>query len=465
MGDKKGIFSTWLKQFLLLVFTQSFQAIFMTFSLAVMAQLISGVSSNNTGLADDNFMIKAVNAVSFVDGGLDIDPKSRTKYFICSIIAYVSITAIVKMEKLIKQLFGVEDSPLIGDMGKNMKDLMHGARHMMSMAGRINEVRNGLSNAKSAVDKENKIKKRKEMAGYFGKGVPPTNSLEQGNANGMKALGEKVADAVDKAADNKNGENQNGGNQNNALPPYEDEESRLKALRESHKHIDWDDDLRFNDDGSIRSDEQYHEAKVRQAEGAYDLAKRKAVLQTLSTIGSIGVANGASDSFDEAMASADHLDKAVMGVANKVAVHQNKKFQGRNAVEAIKESAKKEADAIAKAHEEIDKSIADSVKKGNPQPSASDIKAAKDAATASIQKSAQSTRKMYASIAKDYDKTFSEKLSATIDEKAKAWKEAANISVNTLAGGPSGASKSERDLIKQARKESASAAKNINNNK
>lgn len=421
MGDKKGIFSTWLKQFLILVFTQSFQAIFMAFSLAVMANIISGVS-----------------AVKFKDGTMDaLGDASRTKYFICSIVAYVSITALVKMEKVVKQIFGVEDSAFLGDMNKNMKELMHGARHMMSLANRVKETKDGIKSARENVAKQKKIYDRKKAAGLFDKtggGMPGSSSLE-GGKGGIKALGDKIADSIDSAAGSGSG----------------------SGSGKKHKDIDWGDDSKFDSKGNLLSEEDQQKRKIFEANSQYDLAKRKAVLQTLSAIGSIGVANGASDTFDEAMASADVMDKALMYGGKKIAESQNKRYQGREAVKEISKSIAQEQEAVQKVVDDIRKSAMDDIKNGID--SSVDRIATERNATAEIRRTSQATREMFADLSKDYDKTVGERMSAAFEEKAKAWKEAGRTTISTVTGGPR-STKSERDAIKKVK---AQAEKNTNN--
>lgn len=91
MKDKSsGIFSSWLQNFATLVFTQSFHAIFLVFVLKMM----STVSSESNNLTNIN------------DGML-------------AIVSIAGSMAIIKLEKLIKQLFGINDSKFMGGLGAN----------------------------------------------------------------------------------------------------------------------------------------------------------------------------------------------------------------------------------------------------------------------------------------------------------------------------------------------------------
>lgn len=93
MKDKKsGIFGSWLQNFAMLVFTQSFHAIFLV------------------------FVLKMMSVVSAQAAGASIIDKTT------GILAVVSIAgsmALIKFEKIIKNLFGINDSKFMGDLAGN----------------------------------------------------------------------------------------------------------------------------------------------------------------------------------------------------------------------------------------------------------------------------------------------------------------------------------------------------------
>lgn len=373
-NNKQGIFSIWLKQFSALVFTQSFQAIFMMFSLQVMAKCISNVSDIT------------VKSDSFTANG--------TGYFLCSIIAYVSVTALVKMEKLIKQLFAFEDSPLLGDMSKNMRELMHSAKHLTDMGGRLKNAGQGLASAKSEAGKQRKIYDRKKAAGLFKDVV----------SDGSKALG--GAGSVGKGLPSgKGGE----------IEANINASDLGKAISGALKRGDdyWADDSRFGKDGRELTEEQQQKLRMYRADQQYDMAKRNAVIQAMSTVASLGVANGASDSLEETLHTANYLDRAIMAGGKRVAAHQSNKATEKVIAKEIEDTNK-----------QIDQIKADAVK---------NMRSGKSGSFSAAQAQKKSLDSYNSALA-DMTSTMNTKMSEEIADAAKSWADFAKTSAKTVRG-------------------------------
>ncbi|MEG1008339.1 MAG: hypothetical protein RSE41_02770 [Clostridia bacterium] len=107
MGKKGGIFATWFKHFTTTVFLQSFQAIFLTFSLKMLAL----IQNTETDFKD--------SWTTNTDGVL----------IILTIIVCMSL---IKFEKLIKKLLGIEDS-FVGDTTSSFGKLVAGAKSAMGI--------------------------------------------------------------------------------------------------------------------------------------------------------------------------------------------------------------------------------------------------------------------------------------------------------------------------------------------
>lgn len=122
MGKDKssGIFSNWLKNFTVMVFTQTFHAVF----LMVILKFIAVVSGGN------------------ISSGTEADPASGSfveRQGIYSIIIIVAMTSLIKMEKFIKNLFGIQDSKILGGISDNFGKTMVGLKSGMDLVRRTKE--------------------------------------------------------------------------------------------------------------------------------------------------------------------------------------------------------------------------------------------------------------------------------------------------------------------------------------
>ena len=304
--NKQGIFSVWLKQFIALVFTQSFQAIFMVFSLKVMGECISGVS--DISVSSDSFTAEG------------------TGYFLCSIIAYISITALVKLEKLIKQLFAFEDSPILGDMSKNMHDLMHSAMHLSRMGSSVMGSYKQIGAAKAEEKKQSRIYDRKKAAGLFNVAKSSTDML--GGKGSVGITGGK--------GETKKSESVN-------IDVSQLGKAISGAIGKSSERGDdfWGDDSKFAANGRLLSEEEQQVRKKMAAKQNTDLAKRTAILRTMSAIGALGVANGGSDSLEETAHSAEALYGGLNFAGDKVAKLQSNRAAHNMVAEEINETLRK----------------------------------------------------------------------------------------------------------------------------
>lgn len=111
MGNKKGIFEMWLKNFALTVFMQSFHAVFFMMIL----RLISGI-----------YGTMAQNTSMNVDG-------------IASIIVIIAVLMLTKMEKFFKQTFGVGTAAFMGSVGENALKGFGGIMSAVNLAQRTAE--------------------------------------------------------------------------------------------------------------------------------------------------------------------------------------------------------------------------------------------------------------------------------------------------------------------------------------
>lgn len=117
MGNDKsgGIFANWLKNFSLVVFTQSFHAIFLMFIMKFLSIVTQGSVSNAEG---GNF---------------------AEKQGLLAIISIAGMMALIKFEKFVKGLFGVQDSKMMGGIGENLSKSLMTIKSGMDLARRTKE--------------------------------------------------------------------------------------------------------------------------------------------------------------------------------------------------------------------------------------------------------------------------------------------------------------------------------------
>ena len=106
MGKQGGILQAWFKNFTILVFTQTFHAIFLSFIISI----IGTISIENVSLEKPK---------ADVEAEIESQNNQLTAEAVLPIISMVSIMALIKMEKMIKNIFGIEDSKFLGGVGEN----------------------------------------------------------------------------------------------------------------------------------------------------------------------------------------------------------------------------------------------------------------------------------------------------------------------------------------------------------
>ena len=119
MGKKGGIFEEWFKNLAILIFLQSFHAIFLAF----VCEIIGAIGV-------DNATFDYANIPDELNGSKDT---------IMAILTIVAIMALIKMEKMIKGIFGIKDSKFIGNIGENFAKGMAGIKSATNMAARTVE--------------------------------------------------------------------------------------------------------------------------------------------------------------------------------------------------------------------------------------------------------------------------------------------------------------------------------------
>jgi len=113
--DKSGsLFTNWLKNFTVIVFNQTFHAVFLMFIM----RFLSAFMDKNGGQTLEQF----VN----YEG-------------IFGVVAIAGMMGLIKLEKLVKDLFGIKDSKLMGGIGDNLAKSMLAIRSGVDLAKRTKE--------------------------------------------------------------------------------------------------------------------------------------------------------------------------------------------------------------------------------------------------------------------------------------------------------------------------------------
>lgn len=173
MGKQGGILQAWFKNFTILVFTQTFHAVFLSFIISI----IGTISIENVSLEKPK---------ADVEAEIESQNNQLTAEAVLPIISMVSIMALIKMEKMIKSIFGIEDSKFLGGVGENFAKSMAGIKSGVAMAKRTAEP---IKEYKSSGDRIRKARVGQQRAmdtinsiGTGGKGGNVTNINTGGNA-------------------------------------------------------------------------------------------------------------------------------------------------------------------------------------------------------------------------------------------------------------------------------------------
>lgn len=359
MNQKQGIFSMWLKNFCCLVFTQSFQAIFLAVIVLVMGTIIEDVSSVKL---NDDF-------VGFVTGN-----DQSIKYFICSIVAYAGVTGLIKLDKLVRAIFGIDDSPLFGDLSKEMHKLLHAG---LGFAKIGSDMKRGVSNVRES-------KARYTAASNATKRI----ANNTGRINTLAA-----GSGANKSVNNTN-INVSGGAKGYTR-------DQIAALFNNDNNFDKNGN--YIDRGDL-GNQMLYDAQVEEinARRALSDSRRKAAVTALSSVAGLGIASGAFDDIDE-IATAGAVFAHGIGKAGNVATkgisNRSARMTGakslRNAQNLVNQATEENRKVMEKNAAVMSEAIADAtrdVSKEFKVPSVKEIpKAAKKAAKdvdASIRKAA-----------------------------------------------------------------------------
>ena len=334
MGKQGGIFQAWLKNFMVIVFLQTFQAIFLSFII----QIVGGITS-------------AMGSVSVSDSG--------DKEGMLAIVAMVSIMSLIKMEKMIKSIFGIEDSKFLGGVGDNFAKTMAGMKSAVNMAQRTAEP---IKDVKSSRDRIRKARAGQERAtntinsigggsstknvaiggGGSGGGNPATLSFKAGELY-AKALDAKKAGDMDgyrkymqDAAANLRNERLAGGSNSSAPRANDDMDKETKAKLSAAK-------------------KSLAENKIEEELARADMknAAIKTFTRAGSTVASLAFGMGATDNLADAATLANLVDMPLDAASDRFAAKQAYGTSGKKLEKQLEEARSEAVKKIKKEFPEL----------------------------------------------------------------------------------------------------------------
>lgn len=259
MGKKGGIFEEWFKNIAILIFLQSFHAIFLAF----VCEIIGAVSA-------DTASFDYQNLESELHAGKDT---------VMALLAIVSITALIKMEKMIKGIFGLQDSKFMGNIGENFAKGMAGIKSAGSMAART--AKPIAQTGKLIKDKKMNAKAMLDIAADLGEKRNKVKQLESEKPTGKKD-GETNAEYKERKKE------------------YNE---KLKKARSDVESVEKDLEDKKNKDRKLKTD------------------IKKSSIESAATVGSTVAAGafgiGATDTIAEAAILANATDKILDGISGR----------------------------------------------------------------------------------------------------------------------------------------------------
>lgn len=299
MGKEKssGIFANWLKNFTTIVFTQSFHAVYLIFIMKFLSQL------SDSGTIDA--------------GGSNFDRKQG----IIAIVSIAGLWGLIKLEKLIKSTFGIQDSKLLGGIGENFTKAMVGMKSGMALAQRTKEPFTKANEAKKTVAAKQKAYDTAVRRNAAINAAAAEDSAESTTSGGAYNTGNQTNNTVlqgDNIGGNNNlggsGNGQGSGNGTNVGLTNEALNKLIMALENNAAALQKSGAggggggsnaaARFDAEEAEQNAYEELEKAKRDAE----IAKRQRVTRLATTVGAAAMGMGATDNLGDAVTAANLID-------------------------------------------------------------------------------------------------------------------------------------------------------------
>ena len=335
-GKSGSLFNNWIKNFATTVFTQTFHAFFLVFILR------------------------------FLSGIQNADVPNGTEGMV-AIMAIVTMMALIKFEKLIKTLFGVEDG-MIGDLKTSGAQMFGATKAVGSIGKSLYDPFKKHGDAKRKVDrlgnelkgKVNAVDDKGNNLGAFSdrnirnnfidtRNIKDEAMLNGINSDGSIATSSGNSQFVGPPAPNNNNNNNNNGNGNGNSSLNQETNNLLRQLIQTTAANGGSGDGSTSgaSGNSIAAKaEQYNDA-LRDMK----VASRDRWLNTASVIGGASIGAGMYDQASEIAMAGAVISKPFAVASTKMATNQenvkareatgDSKYEGKLISESIKEGFKK----------------------------------------------------------------------------------------------------------------------------
>lgn len=274
-GKDSGVLKSWFQNMVAMIFNQSFQAIFMCVTLII----IGKIGEVNTGTNAD-----------MIEG----------------IIAVVAVNAIMKFDKLFKELLGIKDSKIMGGFNENAMRSFAAIRSGMDLARRSTEPFKKRGEAKL---RYNAAAKKREKA------IKNLSELNRGS--NPASPGGPTLSSPHTTINNTNNENENG-NGNGSLGSATDNAQMIAAMNNLSRALDANTSSKDEDKRKKLQDEiDEANAEMVKARADQRAESLRAFTRFGTTVGALGFGVGATDNFGDALSVGNLVDIPMDAVTDR----------------------------------------------------------------------------------------------------------------------------------------------------
>lgn len=265
-GRDSGVLKNWFQNMIAIIFNQSFQAIFMCISV-----LIIGKFSGNDDSSD----------------------------IIIALISVVSLNAIMKFDKLFKEILGIKDSKIMGGFNENAMRSFAAIKSGMALAKRSAEP---FANRAEARRRYNVAAKKREKAlkslSELGSGAK-TNSSSSGIVNNFN--GGSASNTLSNGTNSVNANGIGGASGGNL--------QMIEAMNNLSRALDKNTSSKEAEKREkLTADLAEAEGEMAKARADQKAASLKAFTRFGTTLGSLGVGIGATDNLGDALSVGNLVD-------------------------------------------------------------------------------------------------------------------------------------------------------------
>lgn len=281
-GRDTGIFKAWFQNIVALIFTQSFQAVFLSVIILIIGE-ITQRSGTFTG-------------VDTLEG----------------LIIIIALNALIKFDKLFKEILGVKDSKILGGVNDNAMKGFAAIKSGIALAQRSAEPFKKRAEAKSRIAEATK-KRNKILEQISQNNINNITSNVQTNQNTQ-------SNASGNTNENTQNNNQNGNGQQNANQSQGavSNEQLLTALNNLSSALNSNTQVQKEDKNKKLNDELAQvEAEIRKARADQRAESLKSFTRFGTSVGALGFGLGATDNLGDAITVGNLVDMPMDAITDR----------------------------------------------------------------------------------------------------------------------------------------------------